>query len=140
LQAFARGLNAIFANYRIFIAVFCFYFVESLPQTASFVVAATGVSKSRTDLAAARAARQPQVKTSILLSVLTIAACTSSPPTMQELAAGEYQRVNSRIETVEGFGQRREKCVRSGGTFHVTRSSSGRLPPTVNEMRTATCH
>jgi hypothetical protein len=58
---------------------------------------------------------------------------------VEEQADLEYRRTDTAIQIVEEFERRKEACARAGGALQVSRSSSGRLPPTTGELRTAMC-
>lgn len=78
-------------------------------------------------------------KASALLVVLASAGCASNPPTAKEQIAYEYRLETTRIEVIEEFERRKITCAQSGGFLQVRRLSRARRPPTVNEMKTATC-
>ena len=79
------------------------------------------------------------MKTSAALVVLTFLGCASDPATVEGQADVEYRRVSARIQTGEEFERRKGMCTQSGGVFRVSRLSSGRMSPTTDELKTATC-
>lgn len=73
----------------------------------------------------------------LLLTLL--AGCAAQPPSPSELAASEYRRATTEIESRELFEQQQRQCAAHGGTVYVPRTSSGRLPPSSDELRFASC-
>lgn len=71
------------------------------------------------------------------LVLVFIAACAVNPSA--ERADGEYRRDNGRVEAMEKFEELKRRCASAGGVIQVYRSSSGRFPPTTDELRLATC-
>ena len=76
------------------------------------------------------------MKTIAATVLLTCTACAYDSAKDQE--DREFRRLEKRIETAEEFERRKELCGRRG-VFTVRRTSSGRLPPTTGELRTAMC-
>lgn len=64
-----------------------------------------------------------------------LAACAAQPAD----PAREYRREDARVRAVEQFEARKHRCAARGGVMRIPRQSSGRFPPTVSELRTATC-
>jgi hypothetical protein len=79
------------------------------------------------------------MKISIGAVLLALAACAWEPQAASDLAGGEYREDDARIRIAEDFERRKAMCARSGGSFQVTRYSSGRQSLTADEMRMATC-
>lgn len=68
-----------------------------------------------------------------------LAGCAAQPPAPAELAANEYRRDATEIEARELFEQQQRQCAARGGTVYVPRTSSGRRPPSSEELRFASC-
>jgi hypothetical protein len=71
--------------------------------------------------------------------LLALAACVGGPPAGSDLADQEYRQHDARIRIEEDFEKRKAMCARAGGTFQITRYSSGRQSLTADEMQMATC-
>ncbi|MGH8192783.1 MAG: hypothetical protein ACREQ8_00055 [Woeseiaceae bacterium] len=79
------------------------------------------------------------MKTFTISAAVLFAGCATSSPNMQEQTDRQYLREEARIETTERFERFKKACSLAGGVVLVHRQSSGRQPPTVLEMRMATC-
>ncbi|MGH6913286.1 MAG: hypothetical protein ACREH3_06220 [Geminicoccales bacterium] len=51
----------------------------------------------------------------------------------------EYRQADARIEAVENFELLKRACAAIGGAVVLPRESGGRVPPTVAELRKASC-
>lgn len=79
------------------------------------------------------------MKSGILIGVLTVAGCATDAAGVSDLHDRQYRRENTRIEAREAFEERRRACALAGRVLVVRRASSGRLAPTVGEMKMAGC-
>lgn len=78
------------------------------------------------------------MRTAVLVSAV-LAACVSQAPDPAQVSAREYRRENARVEAIEEFIERQRECAARGGAMQVPRTTSGRLPPAVSELRLASC-
>jgi hypothetical protein len=79
------------------------------------------------------------MKISCFVVLWLVVGCAVHAPNANEQAARKYHRESSRIELIEDFERRKRACSASGGAMQVDRASSGRLPPTIDELRMAGC-
>ncbi|HZD53759.1 MAG TPA: hypothetical protein VE175_11980 [Woeseiaceae bacterium] len=71
----------------------------------------------------------------IWLAFALVAGCAAAPHDGESV---QYARDDARIRAVERFEALEERCRASGGTVYMDRSYA-RFPPTVSDLRSATC-
>lgn len=76
---------------------------------------------------------------SCLVMMWPLVGCAFAAPNATEQAGKEYRRQVSRIEAMEDFEKRKRACNAAGGALQVYRTSTGRLPPTTDELKMARC-
>ena len=75
---------------------------------------------------------------SIVALVLSLTAACAGIPS-GERADGEYRRGDARVQATEQFEERAQACADARGVIRLYRTSSGRFPPTTDELLLAAC-
>lgn len=74
-----------------------------------------------------------------LIAVLIVAGCTAGGRPMQDPADLEYRAEDARIRAEEAFERLKARCAQTGRVAVVRRYTSGRLPPSTDELGLASC-
>lgn len=76
---------------------------------------------------------------SCLVVLWPVVGCSLTAPNATEQDSKEYRREVSRIEAIEEFEKRKHACHTAGGALQIDRTSSGRMSPTLDELKMASC-